>query len=184
MPKDLTSEAFTKLLKALSADEAEAARLYTKLHESLVNFFELKGLAAPDKAADETIDRIPERINQNTKNEDDIRFIAFSVAKFVFLEKLRSEQRRIHADEKFYGKTGTAGEFFEKDEFEPLRECFEKLYKDEKELLVGYFADLDGHELSEHRQKLAELKEIDLNTLRNRVSRLRKRLEDCLGQKK
>ena len=183
MPKDLTSDSFTKLLKALSADEAEAARLYTKLHESLVNFFELKGLTEPDKAADETIDRIPERINQNTKNEDDIRFIAFSVAKFIFLEKLRSEQRRLHADEKFYGKTGTAGEFFEKDEFEPLRKCFENLYKDEKELLAGYFADLGGQELYEHRRKLAAREGVSLNTLRIRVSRIRKLLENCLKGK-
>jgi DNA-directed RNA polymerase specialized sigma24 family protein len=183
MPKDLTSYLFGKLLKALSADEAEAARLYTKLHESLVNYFKVKGISAPDKAADETIDRIPERINQNTKTED-IRFIAFSVAKFVFLEKIRKEQKRIRADENFYQKNGALKNFDEKDDFEPLRECFKSLYEHERELLIKYFADLPADELSAHRQNLADREGIDLNALRNRVSRLRRRLEDCVGRGK
>jgi DNA-directed RNA polymerase specialized sigma24 family protein len=183
MPKDLTSVSFAKLLKALSSDEAESARLYTKLHESLVNYFALKGISAPDRAADETIDRIPERITQNTKTED-IRFIAFSVAKFVFLEKIRQEQKRLRADEGFYQKTGAVNNFAEKDEFEPLRACFKSLFEHERKLLVGYFADLAADELSEHRQNLADREGIDLNALRNRVSRLRKRLEECLGRAK
>ena len=183
MPKDLTSESFAKLLGALSADEAEAAPLYTKLHESLVNFFKLKGISAPDRAADETIDRIPERITPETKPED-IRFIAFSVAKFVFLEKIRQEKRRTNADENYYEKKGTIDNFGEKDDYEPLRECFNNLYKNEKELLVNYFADLAGDELSAHRQKMADREGIDLNALRNRVSRLRKRLEECLKKER
>ena len=183
MPKDLTSVSFAKLLKALSPDEARAARLYTKLHESLINYFELKGISAPDRAADETIDRIPERINQTTKTED-IRFIAFSVAKFVFLEKIRKEQKRARAGEEFYKKNGKLRGFSEKDEFEPLRECFKSLYEHEKELLINYFADLEADELSVHRQKSADREGIDLNALRNRVSRLRKRLEDCAGRAK
>src|SRR5215203_1606241 len=140
MPKDLTSESFAILLESLSPDGAEAARLYTKLHESLVRYFELKGISAPDKAADETLDRIPKRINQNTKKED-IRFIAFSVAKFVFLEKLRKEQKRIRADESFYRKTDAVKDFpGAKDELEPLRDCFESLYEHERKLLASYFA--------------------------------------------
>lgn len=183
MPKDLTSDSFAKLLGALSADEAEAAQLYTKLHESLVNYFKLKGISSPDRAADETIDRIPERITPETKRED-IRFIAFSVAKFVFLEKIRQEKRRLNADENYYQKKGTTDNFGEKDEYEPLRECFNNLYQHEKEMLVNYFADLAGDELSAHRQKMADREEIDLNALRNRVSRLRKRLEECIKKER
>jgi DNA-directed RNA polymerase specialized sigma24 family protein len=183
MPKDLTSVSFAKLLNALASEETEAAHLYTKLHDSLVRYFELKGISAPDKAADETIDRIPERINLNTKNED-IRFIAFSVAKFVFLEKIRTEQKRARADDEFYQKNGATKNLAETDDFEPLRECFKSLYEHERELLGSYFADLTADELSAHRQKLADREGIDLNALRNRISRLRRRLEDCVGKEK
>jgi DNA-directed RNA polymerase specialized sigma24 family protein len=183
MPKDLTSDSFAKLLGALSADVAEAGRLYTKLQASLVNYFELKGLSEPEQAADETIDRIPERINQKTGKEE-VRFIAFSVAKFVFLEKIRKEKKRVNAADGFYAKTDAEQSSGEKDEFEPLRECFKSLYEHERDLLLNYFADLPAEELSEHRQKFADREEIDLNAVRNRVSRLRKRLEDCLKEKK
>lgn len=183
MPRDLTSESFAKLLGALSADKAEAAQLYTKLHESLVKYFILKGISAPDKAADETIDRIPERITADTKRED-IRFIAFSVAKFVFLEKIRQEKKHVSADEGLPQKQNAINYFGEKDEYGSMRECFNGLYQHERELLVNYFVDLKGEKLSAHRQKLADREGIDLNALRNRVSRLRKRLEDCLNKRK
>ncbi len=183
MPRDLTSESFAKLLGTLSSNEAEAAVVYADLHESLVRYFQLKGISAPDKAADETIDRIPERINETTKPED-VKYIAFSIAKFVFLEKIRSAQKQTRADDGFYLKTGAMKKFDEKDDFESLLECFKKLYRHEQELLVNYFSDLTEERISENRQKLADREEIDLNALRNRVSRLRRRLEDCLGKKK
>ncbi len=183
MPRDLTSDSFAKLLSALSADDAEAAEAYTKLHESLVNFFKLKGISEPDRAADETLDRVPERINADTKRED-IRFIAFGVARFIFLEKLRQEKRKTRADENFYQKKGTVDNFDEKDDYTPLRECFNSLYQHEKELLVGYFPDLAGDELSAHRQKMADREGVDLNALRNRVARLRRRLEECVKKEK
>ena len=185
MPKDLTSVTFAKLLNALSSDESEAAHLYTKLHASLIRYFQLKGLSEPEQSADETINRIPERINENTKTED-IRFIAFSVAKFVFLEKIRREKKQINAaDSGGYGEAAAAVTHFdETDEFEPLRKCFNSLYEHERELLVNYFPDLPADELSARRQKLADREGIDLNALRNRISRLRKRLEECVGKSK
>ena len=178
MPKDLTSESFAKLLKALSSNGAEAAGLYTKLHKSLVRFFQLKGISEPDKAADETIDRVAEKIN--SQEVGNLKGYAFGVAKFVYLEKLRREQIGQRVVGGFYMKTAAYQKQGEHDEFEPLRECFGKLYKTERELLVSYFADLAADELSAHRQKMAERAEIDLNALRNRVSRLRRRLEECI----
>jgi len=183
MPKDLTSESFAKLLRALSADEAEAAQLYTKLHESLVRYFEIKGIAESGKAADLVIDRIPERLNQDTKSEE-VTYIAFGVAKFVFLEMFRKEKKQIKTADGFYPSADAGRRFPETDEFEPLRECFKSLYERERELLTKYFTDLSADRLSENRQKLAEREGIALNALRNRVSRLRKRLEDCLKSKK
>jgi DNA-directed RNA polymerase specialized sigma24 family protein len=179
MPKDLTSESFAKLLRTLSSDEAEAAGLYTKLHRSLVRFFQLKGISEPDKAADETLDRVAEKINREEAVEDVIKY-TFGVAKFVSLEKLRREQIGLRAVDGFYLKTSSYQKLGDRDEFEPLRACFEKLSKPERDLLVSYFADLSAEELFDNRQKLAETEKVSLNTLRIRVSRIRKRLEDCL----
>lgn len=179
MPRDLTSESFAKLLNAFSDDKAEAAGVYKKLHESLVRFFQMKGLSDPAKAADETIDRVAEKIDQE-KEVQDLTKYTFGVAKFVYLEKLRREKIGLYAADEFYLRTGTPKKVSGTDEFEPLRECFESLYEHERELLTKYFEDLPFERLSENRQKMADRENISLNTLRIRVSRLRKRLEDCL----
>ena len=183
MAKSLTSESLTKLLKAFSRDEVEAAHAYQDLRDSLVRFFRLKGISDCDKAADDTIDRIPERISETTKDED-IKYIAFSIAKFVFLEKVREERKQGAAVDGFYLKNDAPRASGAADEFERLRECFARLYENERELLIRYFADLPPDELAAHRQKLARQAGIDLNSLRNRVSRLRRRLEECANEKK
>jgi DNA-directed RNA polymerase specialized sigma24 family protein len=183
MPKDLTSESFKKLLNAFSVDETEAARLYTNLRDSLIRFFLLKGISEGDEAADETIDRIAEKISQDTEIKD-LRKYAFGVARFVCLERVRREQTRARAIDAFYLKDSASKEFGDSDELETFRECFKNLYDHERELLLMYFEDLPAAVLFEKRQNLAKREKIELNALRNRISRLRKRLEDCLGKQK
>ncbi|MEP6902473.1 MAG: hypothetical protein ABJA66_12030 [Actinomycetota bacterium] len=181
MPKSLTSESLTKLLSAFSADEAEAALAYTKLRDSLVRYFQIKGIHEADEAADETIDRVANKITQNTQIEDLTKY-AFGVAKNIFLEKLRLAQIRTRANDEFYLKNGKSRNFGETDHLDPLRECFKSLYEDEQKLLLSYFEDLPSDELFENRQQLADRQEISLNVLRNRVSRLRRHLENCLNK--
>jgi DNA-directed RNA polymerase specialized sigma24 family protein len=183
MAKSLTPESLAKLLDAFSPDKAEAARAYENLRAALIRFFQLKGVSDCEQAADETIDRIPERIGETTAAED-INYIAFSIAKFVFLEKMREERKRDAAADGFYLKQVAPRASTAADEFELLRQCFQRLYENERELLLQYFADLPAEELAAHRQKLADREGIDLNSLRNRVSRLRRRLEECVREKK
>lgn len=182
MPKTLTSDALEKLLNAFSDDTAAAASAYAELREALLRFFELRGISDPDAAADETLDRIPERINSNTK-ADDVKFIAFSIAKFVFLETIRKEQKQKAAANGFYENRAAPKLPGETDGFEPLRDCFKSLYERERLLLLEYFADLPPEQLAAHRQRMADREKMDLNALRNRISRLRRRLEDCVGRK-
>lgn len=182
MPKDLTSESLKKLLEAFSADETEASRLYTNLRGSLVRFFGLKGISDPDKAADETIDRVADKLNQEAKIED-LRKFAFGVARFVYLENLRREQTAKRAVDEFYLKDSST-KFEEPDQIETYRECFQNLYDDERRLLSSYFEDLPPAALFESRQNLARREKIEVNALRNRISRLRKRLEDCFNKRR
>lgn len=183
MPKILTSEALEKLLTVFSDDTTAAATAYAELRDSLLRFFQLRGISDADAAADETIDRIPERITENTK-ADDVKFIAFSIAKFVFLETIRKEQKQKAAADGFYQNRAAPRLLDEPDGFESLRDCLKSLYDRERALLVEYFADLPPEQLAAHRQRMADREQMDLNALRNRISRLRKRLEECVGRKK
>ncbi len=183
MPNPLTSESFAKLLDTFSSQEEEAALAYTKLRESLVRYFELKGISEVDDAADAAIDRVAGKLVQNTKIDDITRY-AFGIAKNIFLERLRASQIEIRAVNHFYEKQDKQPDLVETGNLEPLRKCFDKLYEDEQELLSRYFEDLPFDLLFENRQDLAKRQKVSLNVLRNRVSRIRKRLEDCLDKMK
>ena len=183
MPNPLTSETLAALLNSFSSDEEEAAFAYTKLRGSLVRYFQLKGISEADEAADATIDRVAAKLSQDTKIEDLSRY-AFGVAKNVFLERLRASQIENRAVARFYKNPEKNQDLEETNYLEPLRNCFDALYDDEQKLLLRYFEDLPSDQLFEHRQELAKRRNVSLNVLRNRVSRIRKRLEDCLDKKK
>lgn len=182
MPKSLTSESLKKLLNAFSADEAEAARIYSDLCDSLTRFFQLKGIANADKAADETVDRMADKIEQGEEIKN-LRKFAFGVARFVYLENLRREKAAKRAASEFYTKNSSI-KFEESDQIEIFRNCFKKLYDHERALLLSYFEDLPPDELFKKRQKMARSEGIEINALRNRISRLRNRLEECFGRRK
>lgn len=183
MPNPLTSETLAALLNSFSSDEEEAAFAYTKLRGSLVRYFQLKGISEADEAADATIDRVAEKLNQKTEIEDLTKY-AFGVAKKVFLERLRASQIESRATARFYEKSAKNDGVVETNYLEPLRKCFDALYDDERKLLLRYFEDLPSDQLFEHRQELAKRQNVSLNVLRNRVSRIRKCLEDCIDKKK
>lgn len=182
MPKDITSELLKTLLTNLSKDEDEAAVLYTLLHESLVRFFEIKGLSEPVQAADETIDRVAVKLAAETKI-DDVTNFAFGVARYVCLEKLRRERISFRAADRFYdGRTESVPE--REDAIgERLRQCLAGLYESDRKLLLEYFDGSSEDRNSDRRQQLADRESLSLNALRNRVSRLKRRLGECLREK-
>ncbi len=180
--KNLTSHALNSLLARFSEDERQSAAHYTALRDALVRFFELKGDAEPETAADETLDRTAAKVAANTPI-DDVKKYSFGVARLIFLERLRFSKKERLAAEDFYerGKTSAANVAnADTDDFHLLRECFESLPTAERVFLGDYFADLPAAALTEQRRRLTVEKEISLNQMRVKVSRLRKRLDRCV----
>ncbi len=120
MPEPLTSESLAELLKAFSSNEDKAAFAYTKLRDSLVRYFQLKGISEADEAADETLDRLAEKIKQGVKIDNPSGF-AFGIAKFIFLEKIRAAQTHLRAVDSFSVKTEADSDLGNTDHLEPLR---------------------------------------------------------------
>jgi hypothetical protein len=179
---DLTPEILNKLLEALSKDKAAAGLAYTKLRNSLIRFFQIKGDSDPDDSADVTLDRVAVKISQNVEIPDVTKY-SFGVARFVFLERIKLARKDKIAAEGFYAdKTLTKIEP-ESDDFLPFRECFNNLTDDEKQILREYFADVPASKLFEQRKNLQIKYNISLNSLRVKVFRLRERLENCVKNK-
>ncbi|MDQ2745922.1 MAG: hypothetical protein M3T96_01515 [Acidobacteriota bacterium] len=180
MTKNLTAESLNRLLVKLSDDEREAAVAYTNLRASLIRFFELKGDSEPETAADETLDRTALKVTADAP-VDNVKNYSFGVARLIFLERRRRSQREKNAAEDFYDGVQTAT--VETDEVNFFRECFQSLPVADREFMQSYFTDVPYQELTELRRRLTDEAGISLNQVRVKISRLRKRLENCVFAK-
>ena len=180
--KTLTAESFDRLLDALSADKTEASIAYARLRDSLVRFFQIKGDAAPETAADETLDRVALKLARNAVI-DDVRKYSFGAARLIFLERLRAVKKEKLAVEEYYAESNLRNESRENAESSPLQECFESLENDKKVLMKNYFADLPHAILVRQRQRLAADERVSIDQLRIKICRLRQRLKECVRNK-
>lgn len=184
MAKNLTAESYSLLLKAFSSDEESAAVAYAKLRDSLIRFFQIKGDEMPDEAADETLDRVAIKLGEAVLIEDLTKY-SFGVARLVFHENLRKTQKEKKVLENYRAESERQKFDEETDEFAPFRECFESLAGNDKSILQTYFNDLPYAELNENRQKMTDKLGVSVNSLRLKIFRLRRRLEDCVrGRRK
>jgi DNA-directed RNA polymerase specialized sigma24 family protein len=177
--KNLTSESLNLLLARFSEDERQAAVVYKTLRDSLVRFFELKGDSEPEAAADETLDRTALKVAADTPI-DNITKYSFGVARLIFLERLRLSQKEKKAAEDFYTGKEVSLIDAENDDFRFFRECFDGLPTAERMFLQSYFTDAPYQQIIETRRRLTVEAGVSINQIRVKVSRLRKRLENCV----
>ncbi len=183
MAKNLTAESYTLLLRAFSFDEGEAGEVLSKLRDALVRFFQIKGDADAEDAADETLDRVAAKISEAVAIEDLTKY-SFGVARLVFLENLRKTQKANTAFQEYQDETERQKTGEETDDFSQMRECFAKLADADKSLLQAYFTDVPPAELDEKRRALTASLGVSQNNLRLKIFRLRRRLENCVREKR
>ncbi|HST22763.1 MAG TPA: hypothetical protein VLR90_16685 [Blastocatellia bacterium] len=174
----LTPEAFDKLLARLDADRETASIKYELLREKLIRFFERRDCREPEYLTDETIDRVCRRLVEGVAIEDVTRY-AYGVAKLIYLEYLK-----LLEDERKMLKTlppppEPEPEPEPQSRIDCFRDCMNKLSDDDRDLIVRYYPE-DSSKNIEERKKLAEEKGVQLNALRIRAHRIRKKLEKCI----
>jgi hypothetical protein len=179
----LNAQSYSLLLRTLSPDEGAAASAYSKLRDSLVRFFELKGDLDGNRSADETLDRVSAKLSGDVLIEDLTKY-SFGVARLVFLENLRKLQNQEKAFKSYELENRRQAIDDETDGFSKMRECFGELSVSDRDLLHKYFEDMSRSELDEQRRKLAAGLGASLNNLRLKIFRLRRRLEDCVRAKR
>ncbi len=178
----MTAESLKQLLNAFSSDPAAAGDAFQKLRESLNRYFTVKGDSAPETATDETLDRVARKISEGTAIEDMTKY-GFAAARFVYLERLRLEQKQTTAAKTFYEAHEARAKGEERDDFALMRECFGEMSEADRQILRNYFADLPSAELVVRRQDLIDEQQITLNQMRLKIFRLRKRLQNCVRGK-
>jgi DNA-directed RNA polymerase specialized sigma24 family protein len=174
----LTATGLACLLARLDPDPERAALDYERLRRTLVRFFDWRGIAAPDVCADEALDRLALRLEQEVAVKD-VRSYAHGIARLVLLERLRQPVLASieETPERFWSTVP-----LDQDD-ERMRACLDRclaeMAPDSRSLVLRYYEGERHAKIANRRQLAASLGLSD-NALRSRVQRLRDRLQECL----
>lgn len=182
----LTGEALDRFLSCLDANPDHAGRKYEAIRQKLVKIFDWRGARFPEECADETINRVVRKLEYGQAIQD-IPTYCQGVARLVFLEELKkAENRQVSLDEL---KSVPVAPAIQEDDTDQRR-CFERCLNDlpieSRQLILKYYEDERRVKIN-NRQAIADQLGIPLAALRNRVQRIRDKMElciaHCLGRK-
>jgi DNA-directed RNA polymerase specialized sigma24 family protein len=174
----ITSRGLTRLLSRLGADDDRAAAEYERLRQTLERFFDWRGAWPPEECADETLDRLARRLEEDVE-VGDVWAYARGIARLVLLERQRRPSAR------------SIGECFDlpdpsaptHDANDPLLTCFDRcleaLPAESRTAVLDYYG-AERREKIETRRRLAIRFGVSDSALRNRIQRIRDRLERCV----
>ncbi len=175
------STGFTRLLERLDPDPARAGVAYEHLRVALERFFDWRGAWPPEECADITLDRLVVKLSGST-HIDDVRGYARGIARFVLLEW----QRRpvpLSIDNRLDRAYLPAFPIHEEQEPQGLLSCFDRclsaLSAESRDLVLEYYV-AERRQKIDNRRRLARLLGLSESALRNRVQRIRDRLERCV----
>jgi RNA polymerase sigma factor (sigma-70 family) len=175
----LTSDAFAALLATLAPDSERAGEEYEKLRRKLTKFFTWEGCAFAEEYADETINRIAKRIGEGQLIQD-INSYCYATARLVLLEAHKERRREQHSLAQLKQEVGHPdASVDDNDPLACLQQCLAHLAPETRTLIIEYYQGEKSKRI-ENREALAAQLKIPLNALRNRVLRLRARLERCV----
>jgi DNA-directed RNA polymerase specialized sigma24 family protein len=175
MNKDwvLSQESFDALLDWLAPERDEAGRKYEEIRARLIKIFTCRGCHEPEELADETINRVTDRLPeiQSRYKGEHARYF-YGVAKKVHLEYRRRKQPQADA---MPGVDSNEIEI----QFRCLEQCLDHLSAENRNLVLQYY-QLERKAKIDQRKALAKGLGIRLNALRIRAHRIRLTLQECV----
>lgn len=176
--KPPSQEAFDKLLGWLDPDREQAGRKYQKIQIRLTDIFSCHGCTEPESLADETIDRVIEKIDWLIENYvgDPIRYFC-GVARNV----LREYWKRRRVPDEFPDEQKNEPDEENDRRFDCLDKCMAELLPRNRSMILDYYED-QGKAKIVHRKQLAENTGISLPALRLRVFHIRSQLATCMQE--
>jgi DNA-directed RNA polymerase specialized sigma24 family protein len=188
-----TEQIFRDLLHWLDEGTNSDGQRYLEVRRRLELYFDRKNCVAPGELADETLNRVAKKLEENGEITDVVPLqYCYIVAKYVFLETLRAEKRApfyrpltgsnpnnldgqsatlLEADSASEKKEKTAG---------CLDDCLKGLATADRELIVEYYRGKQRAKI-ERRAALATRLGLSANALSIRACRVRQKLETCIG---
>jgi len=175
----MTDGGFSRLLARLDPDADRAAAAYEHLRLALEKYFDWHGAWPPDECADETLDRLLRKLD-NVEILD-VRRYARGIARLVLLEWQRRPTPVSITEDPDMVNVSVAPALEAADA--PLQDCFDRclaeLPSDSRTLVLEYYV-AERRAKIDLRRRLAQALNISESALRNRVQRVRDRLERCV----
>lgn len=166
-----------RLLDWIESDPERQGDAYEALRLRLMKIFYAKGCQNADELADETIERVTNKINSIAeKYEGDPRLYFFGVARNVYREHIRkpaSNELPLHL-----AHSSADSEEIEKQD-RCLTGCLKKLTDAERAFILDYYKGEKSHKI-QNRQTIMEDLDLTPQALRVRAFRLRTRLQKCV----
>jgi len=170
---------FDKLMQLLSTDREEAAQEYRRLHERLTRFFDWNGAEDPPALADQTIDRIGNRLEKEDEGPiQNVPAFALGIARHLLQEDTRKRRKATEAG-KLWTSIDHSSHTEEKERMdEALIHCLAQLPPDRRRLIETYY--VHGENKARSHLQLATESGITVNALRTRALRVRQELERAI----
>jgi RNA polymerase sigma factor (sigma-70 family) len=185
--------ALNRLLTWFDQGSDSGGERYLEIRRRLVAYFERKDCLFPDELADDTLNRVARRLQEEGAIEDaSPAHYCYIVARFVFMEYLRRPERTHSSidelsDPDHLAAIASLAQADADAEIAPeivdaLEQCLESLRTEERSLILEYYR---GEQRSKivARRELAERLGLSMNALSIRACRLRARLELCVKKR-
>ena len=187
----ITREAFDRMLAELHPDSERAGEQYEKIRQKLVKLFEWRGCVHAEECADETFNRVAQKICDGTSIWADDPYSYFhGVALNVLREYWRSAEQTTSALEgmaQIQDLSVTPEDLLLRETeqmkkerlFECLNQCLQKLPPESLHLIIRYHQGEEALDKA-RRKEMARALGIPLNALRIRAYRIRVAIEECV----
>ena len=187
----ITREAFDRMLAELHPDIDRAGEQYEKIRQKLVKLFEWRGCPHAEECADETFNRVAQKICEGTSIWTDDPYSYFhGVALNVLREYWRSAEQTAKTLEEVAQIHGLSvdpeglllleTERREKERLlECLNRCLQNLSPVSLHLITRYHQGEEALDKA-RRKELAQSLGIPINALRIRAYRIRAAIEECV----
>jgi DNA-directed RNA polymerase specialized sigma24 family protein len=178
--RGLNREALAALLACLDPDPNRAGEKYEEIRRRLVYLFAWRGCSTPEDLADEAIDRVARQLVGGLTLRSDPYAYFCGVARLLSMEERRREWREQKALDAAPWLPAADPEEEPDPRLEHLRQCLGTLESLERKILLRYHQD---EQRIQARKQLCRDLNTQMNALRIRVHRLRRKIETCIQER-
>ncbi|MBI4906330.1 MAG: sigma-70 family RNA polymerase sigma factor [Acidobacteria bacterium] len=175
----VTREDFERLLDCLAAERDVASERYSRLRETLIDYFTFERCPFPEDHADEVMMRVARRLSQGERIERVPAFM-LGVAR-VLAKEVVSRAQRAEAKLREFARIAAPDSASSEVPLVCLDRCLDQLPPESRELILEYYGGEPDRRIAT-RKSMAKRYGIDGVALRNRALRVRQKLESCVGQ--